>query len=317
MDLLKNRSCENKNIVVSIICNTFNHSKYLKRALDSFLNQEVYFDVEILIHDDCSNDCTISIIEEYSKRYPNIIKPIYEKENQYSKGVDILLIQSKRINGKYVALCEGDDYWCDNRKLVNQVEMLEKTNNKMCVHKVAKCDSLTGKQIGSIPDLKLFTGTICKNEFLSIIVDKYSFQTSSYLLDAVEFRKMYSCNIKFIQLMPTGDESIMLYFASISDIDYIDKTMSVYSYLNKGSWSTKFLNYTNIQVGKHKKRCYLAYKEYDKFTHKKYHHILKRRIHDNKWASLYLSKRYISLFFYDPKGVLSMIKNHFKKEKHE
>ena len=128
---------------------------------------------------------------------------------------------------------------------------------------------------------------------------------------------MYSNKLKFIELMPTGDESILLYFASISDIDYIDEVMSVYCYLNEGSWSSRYLNYSSKQICKHKKRCYLAYKEYDKFTHKKYHYILKQRIHNNKWAFLYLSKRYISLFFHDPKGVLSMVKNHFKKKNHE
>ncbi len=313
MKPLRNRICDDNDIVVSIICNTFNHSKYIRKALDSFLDQKVCFNVEILIHDDCSTDDTVSIIEEYRKQYPNIINPIYEKINLYSKGIDILSIQSKRIKGKYVAICEGDDYWIDDKKLLKQVKMLDETNNKICLHKVVKIDSTTGKTIELLPELDLATGSIKVDKFLNIVTKKYSFQTSSYLLKSDEFKKMYLSNLKFVKLMPTGDEAILLYFSSISEVSYINEAMSVYRIMSKGSWSEKYSLLSNKEIANHKKRCYFAYKEFDNFTSKQYHNILSRRIYDYKWAYLFLSKRYISLFFHDPRGVLSMIRNHFKK----
>ena len=94
-------------IMVSILCLAYNHEKYIKDALDSFINQNVNFKYEIIINDDCSTDSTAQIIKEYAEKYPQIIKPIFQKENQYSKHrrmlIDILLPEAK---GKYFAICE-------------------------------------------------------------------------------------------------------------------------------------------------------------------------------------------------------------------
>ena len=100
--------------LVSICCLTYNHAPYIRDAIEGFLMQKTNFPVEILIHDDASTDGTADIIREYETRYPDIIKPIYQTENQYSKGVKISReYQFSRARGKYIALCEGDDYWTD------------------------------------------------------------------------------------------------------------------------------------------------------------------------------------------------------------
>lgn len=96
------------NIAVSIICNTFNHEKYIRNALNGFLKQKTNFEFEILIHDDASTDNTQKIIKEYEDAYSNIY-PIYQTENQYSKGIKIgEAFQYPKARGKYIALCEGD-----------------------------------------------------------------------------------------------------------------------------------------------------------------------------------------------------------------
>ena len=115
-----------KNIMVSVICTTYNHEKYIERALKSFVTQNTNFCFEVLVHDDASTDSTAKIIEKYAKKYPKIIKPILQVENQYSKKVNIntnFIIP--RIKGKYVALCEGDDYWIDEYKLQKLFEVME------------------------------------------------------------------------------------------------------------------------------------------------------------------------------------------------
>jgi len=125
-------------MLVSICTITYNHAKFIRQALDGFLMQETNFPFEVLIHDDASTDGTADIIREYAEKYPDIIKPIFQKENQYSKGVQISLTYNfPRVKGKYVALCEGDDYWTDPRKLQTQVDFLEANPEfSMCFHPV-------------------------------------------------------------------------------------------------------------------------------------------------------------------------------------
>lgn len=113
--------------LVSISCITYNHAPYIRQCLNGFLMQECDFDFEVLIHDDASTDGTSEIIREYQEKYPNIIKPIIQTENQWSKGVRGINIKFNfsRAKGKYIAMCEGDDYWTDPLKLQKQVDFLE------------------------------------------------------------------------------------------------------------------------------------------------------------------------------------------------
>jgi glycosyltransferase involved in cell wall biosynthesis len=119
---------ENKsnNPLVSIGCITYNQVNYIKNTIEGFLLQRTTFPIEIIIHDDASNDNTQQIIREYEEKYPNLIGAIYQSENQYSKGVKPLInIVFNKARGKYIAICEGDDYWIDPYKLQKQVDFLE------------------------------------------------------------------------------------------------------------------------------------------------------------------------------------------------
>ena len=129
--------------LVSIFCITYNHSSYIRQCLDGFLIQKTNFPFEVLIHDDASTDDTAGIIKEYEAKYPDIIKPIYQVENQYSKGLDINIVYNlPRARGKYIAMCEGDDYWTDPLKLQKQVDFLEShTDYSMCFHSVWKLEN--------------------------------------------------------------------------------------------------------------------------------------------------------------------------------
>lgn len=112
--------------LVSICCTAYNHEKYLAQTLESFLSQRCDFAYEILIHDDVSTDRTADIIREYAARYPHIIRPMFQTQNQYSQGVPINeTFNFPRARGKYIALCEGDDYWCDPDKLQRQIAHME------------------------------------------------------------------------------------------------------------------------------------------------------------------------------------------------
>ena len=114
--------------LVSMCCITFNHEKFISKALDSMLTQETDFPFEIIIRDDCSTDKTRDIIQKYAEKFPNIIRTILEAENQYSKGINPFFPAYAKAKGKYVTILEGDDYWRDKLKLQKQVGFLEKNN---------------------------------------------------------------------------------------------------------------------------------------------------------------------------------------------
>ncbi|WP_082663901.1 MULTISPECIES: glycosyltransferase [unclassified Guyparkeria] len=111
--------------MVSVCCTAYNHEKYVADAIHGFLNQVTNFPIEILIHDDASVDGTVGIIREYAALYPNIIKPVFQSVNQYSRGVQTLSFNFHRAKGKYLAICEGDDFWVDPLKLQKQFDFME------------------------------------------------------------------------------------------------------------------------------------------------------------------------------------------------
>ena len=133
------------NPLVSICCITYNHAPFIRQCLDGFLMQKGV-NYEILIHDDCSTDGTTEIIKEYAAKYPDLISPLYETENQYSKGVWVDGFNYRRARGKYIAYCEGDDYWTDPLKLQKQVDFMEANPEySVCFHGVEVNDLRSGK----------------------------------------------------------------------------------------------------------------------------------------------------------------------------
>lgn len=114
--------------LVVIRCITYNHEPYLRDALEGFVMQQTDFPFVAIIHDDASTDKTAEILKEYAEKYPDIIFPLYEKENQFSKKNGslgkIMNIACDATGAKYIAMCEGDDYWIDSLKLQKQVDFL-------------------------------------------------------------------------------------------------------------------------------------------------------------------------------------------------
>lgn len=117
-------------LMVTIRCLTYNHEPYIRQCLEGFVMQKTNFRFEAIVHDDASTDGTAAIVREYAEKYPDIIKPIFETENQWSKHDGSLRrIMEAHTHGKYIALCEGDDYWIDPLKLQKQVDFMEKHPN--------------------------------------------------------------------------------------------------------------------------------------------------------------------------------------------
>lgn len=113
----------NKNPIVTILMPAYNHEKYISQAIESVLAQKTNYPYELLIHDDCSTDSTLTIAQNYAPKFSDKIKIFTEEENQgLLKSYKRLIEQS---NGKYLAILESDDYWLDENKLQIQIDFLE------------------------------------------------------------------------------------------------------------------------------------------------------------------------------------------------
>ena len=149
--------------LVSVCCITYNHELYIRQAINGFLMQKTSFPIEIIIHDDASSDNTARIIKEFADMYPDIIVPIYQTINQYSLGIKPLQnIVWPIVRGKYIALCEGDDYWIDPLKLQKQVDFLEANPDYGLVHTSCQHTVKNNNKIHQNPEL-VSSGFVFKN----------------------------------------------------------------------------------------------------------------------------------------------------------
>ena len=237
----------NETIIVSIICNTYNHEKYIKDALDGFIMQKTTFPFEVLIHDDCSTDHTADIIKQYEKQYPELIRPIYQPENQYSKGISIgKEYQFPRVRGKYVAFCEGDDYWTDPNKLQKQYEIMEQNPNvDICSHDFTCINAHTGS-VRAIKSRKDHTCIIPAKEVIagggSYFGTATLFFRSSLLYNEPEFRKMMRY-----------DYTLQVSGSLRGGALYIAENMSVYRALVTNSWVDR-MKKSPVKRAEHKKK---------------------------------------------------------------
>ena len=235
------------NIMVSICCLAYNHEKYIKKTLDGFINQKTNFKYEILIHDDCSSDNTVKIIEEYKQRYPDLIKPIYQTENQFSKGIRVsFTYQYSRAKGKYIALCEGDDYWTDSNKLQLQFNAMENNSDcTLCTHIVQHMDE-SGNYINKIqPTYEFKEGIMSKNDFFNNIFlsEIMPFQTSSFFFKKIDVIKYKNTFLKKIdEIKDFGDVPLSWYLLLNGNCYFIDKIMSNYRENSISSWSNRLKN---------------------------------------------------------------------------
>ena len=228
-------------VQVSIFCIAFNHEKYIRQCLDGFLMQkEVTF--EIIIHDDASTDKTADIIREYAEKYPNIFKPVYQTKNHkyaphINYGTEYMV---PLITGKYVAMCEGDDYWTDPYKLKKQCDALEKNPDcYLCLHNVEVVDENglpTGKHypLCSVP-----TGNLSSEHFFDIYEKAKYYHLSSYFCVTEKYLEYKYNPPEFRLAAPSFDRPLLLYFSYIGNVYYINETMSDYRFQRQDSWTSK------------------------------------------------------------------------------
>ena len=286
-------------VKVSVNVEVFNHKKYLRQCLDSILNQLVDFNVIINIHDDASTDGSEEVIKEYQRKFPNIIFPIIQKDNIYyktQKENPVLTIQGLRVKGQYVAMCEGDDYWTDSYKLQTQADLMDLNPDcHLCLHIVEKINNKTGELMCLMPSYRIKSGILSSKKFIPLVLNRYSFQTSSYFFRVEDSTSYYSSLPAFADVMPTGDETMIMYYGQLGDVIFINEKMSVYRKFAEGSWSVRHREYSeekNLEVSRARIESLSLY---DSFTNYRFHKSCLERKNRVK-LSLYLkTKDYDSL----------------------
>jgi len=261
--------------LVSISCITYNHENYIRDCIEGFLMQETNFRVEILIHDDASIDKTANIIREYEKKYPNIIFPIYQKVNQKSKGKRPAFNNYNRARGKYIAICEGDDYWTNPFKIQKQVDFLESNMDCMICYTRAKLIKENGEEYGeTIPNRK----KIKKFSYFEDQLRRNLVPNLTCVFRAGYLRKMP----KFYFKHWCGDWLMHLFNSQYGKLGFIDEITAAYRKHDKGISKS----IAKIDKIKNTIETYYSLNSYYKLKYKK---IIKKMI--SKQYSL-LSKEY-------------------------
>ena len=220
--------------LVSIRCLVYNHEPFLRKCLDGFVMQKTNFSFEAIVHDDASTDCSASIIREYAEKYPHIIKPIYEKRNRKSKNDGSLgRIMDDACQGKYIAICEGDDYWTDPCKLQKQVDFLEShLEYTMCCHRAFLFSEKEKKIIGE---------NYCYMEDKTIDIKDIINRTGLFISTcSILYRKIIKDNYPlYCDQCVVGDYPLQIMCAMKGKTYFFNEAMSVYRVNNPNSWMGK------------------------------------------------------------------------------
>lgn len=279
--------------MLTICCLAYNHENTIRKTIDGFLMQKTNFDYKIIIHDDCSTDGTIDILKEYENKYSEKIKVIYQKENQFSKGVrpltDFIL---PMVDSRYIAFCEGDDWWIDEDKLQMQVELLESGDNLSgCFHKTKTLDlsnhnfidnfypfddNFKSKNIFTLEDVHIKGCTTLVFPTSSVVYrfDKYKQEILEYIPRTIV----------------EGDLWFTLFYTLNGNLAYIDKNMSIRTINGNGIWAGKnanvFLQFPNeiISLPIELEKLFKRYNKdsYFSFTHS-YENVIKSIIEQKQY----------------------------------
>ena len=231
--------------LVAIHCLVYNHEPYLRDCFEGFVMQQTNFPFVAIVHNDASTDDSAAIIREYEAKYPHIFKPIYQTENLYSKrgfGAinDLIFAAIDQIGAKYIAMCEGDDYWTDPLKLQKQVDFMEENPEcSLCFHKV----NTLIQETGEIKEEFIVRDVPGRSDIIDLAKGNY-IHTPSVL-----FRRSFLDLERYYKMMPClpGDYVMWMLLAEKGFICKIDEPMAMYRH-GSGIWSNNGGNNQSLQV---------------------------------------------------------------------
>ena len=287
-------------ITVSISCLTYNHENYIAEALESFLMQKTNFIFEVLVHDDASTDRTADIIREYEKKYPEIIKPIYQKVNQYSQGIKVSNINYARAKGEYYAICEGDDYWIDPYKLQKQVDYMENH---------PKCSACVHASYRVSHDKRMLSNHLapCKKS-----KDYYPHEVilgggGLFATNSILYRLKYRKDLPyFYEISDVGDYPLMIYLSLKGYVHYMAEFMSAYRFKVPGGWTDRFSKSVDFQVA-HIKNCNNMLESVDCYSNFLYTDTINKKIKRNQLNILFIQGKHKEIRLGNFKGIYDML----------
>ena len=263
-------------VEVSVICLAYNHEKYIEECIQHLLSQKTDFQYEVLIHDDASTDRTPEILRKYAQEYPDIIKPILQKENQFSQG-KILTSEFifPKCEGKYYCMCECDDYWCDDQKLQKQYDFMEAhPEYSACVHNSILHDCNNGKET-----LVNASETDKDIEMKEVLLD----WGKVYHTSSMFYRKEFANRPKEFYARGFGDYPRAIYFCHVGKVHYFADVMSVHRVNVENSWTTKNVASRDPQdVIKHYRKVIELLNNIDAYTEQKYHSDIVKAVRWNE-----------------------------------
>ena len=272
---------------LTILCTAYNHKNFIRQALDGFIMQKTNFPFEVIVHDDASTDGTAEIIKEYQKKYPEIIKPVFQKQNQFSLGKDILIdFMLNKIHSPYVAINEGDDYWTDSLKLQKQFDLMEKHPEiDICTHCATMIKASHGKKIGTLSPA---------NKFMIFSVDSVIKGGGGFVAtNSIFYRKQLNNKVPDFRLFYSFDYTLQIHGSIRGGMLYLPDNMSVYRSFVPGSWSQRMNNTESIE--KHLKKLQQMFLLLDEETHYEYTDIIKDKMSEAGFYALEKIRKYDDL----------------------
>lgn len=256
---------------VTVLCIAYNHAPYIRDCLDGIVHQKVNFPFRAYVHDDASTDETARIILEYARRYPEIIIPLIEDENQFSQGVQTSRnMMDQIVWGKYIAVCEGDDYWIDSFKLQTQFDFMEEhPEYSLCLHNAIINDLYHKIDYLSEPPYRNCDKTC--NQIISEGGGKLNPTASFFIRSEKEFPPIpHHCS--------ASDHFELIKLASRGKVYWLSKPMSVYRWGLTGSWTDRQTKSDISYVEQHVQSRIDALRTYDKATSGNYHKAFQDRM---------------------------------------
>ena len=269
-------------ILVSVLVTTYNHKNYIRQCLDSMIAQRTDFEYEIIVRDDASTDGTSDIVREYADKFPGKVVPYILEENYFSKGMTNVSFAKMfgMSRGKYIAICEGDDFWTDPEKLQVQTDFLEAhPDYSLCVTASHYADA-----DGQLKQGKVFrNGTVSRELTIEEILRGWTAATNT-----VVYRKaclVEDVVIPFLGTCVNEDFARMVYLALKGKVWYMDRLTGAYRVGNPGSFSDD--THKRPEVYKARTLEYAAMLDrIDAYTEGKYTDII-RKYRDQRLFDLY------------------------------
>jgi glycosyltransferase involved in cell wall biosynthesis len=279
---------------VSVCCITYNQEAYIGRCLERIFEQETSFPFEVIVHDDRSTDRTVAIIKEFQTRYGSRLRLYTETENQYSQGKKIFGdVTLPFARGRYIATCEGDDFWCDRHKLQRQFDAMEAAPDAAwCAHYVQwVTEDGTAEDGRTYPRTALCAGSqpvsFTTEQILELFLQE-GFQLSSYFIRASALDEYIHRMPEFAKAAPVEDEALVRYLAAQGDTVFLPQIMSCYRQNAVGSWTSDHMAQRNKAI-RHFNLLDRMLEQYNSYTGGRYAELIGQDRLQKQW-NMYLTQ---------------------------